>query len=198
MPHLGRRNLLKLAAGISAWAALPAWARKSSVRRGAPPSSGGPSALAGLEGGRVLVESGSLAIDFNGQLHTRLFRNGRALTSHHASEVLLSKDGELADFALAGHTVEAVDDPRHGRGTRHVVTGRSDGAVEKVVEITAFDRHPDMAVMQVQFRNQGTQPLRVNGWRNVAHELPDAPGGFWSFSGTTHEDRRDWILPVGK
>ena len=145
MPHLGRRNLLKFAAGMTAWAALPAWARKSSMRRGTPPSSSGRPALAGLEGGRVLVASGNLAIDFNGRLHTRLFRDGHALTSHHASESLLCKDGELADFALTGHTVESVDDPRHGRGTRHVVTGRSDGAVEKVVEIIAFDRHPDMA-----------------------------------------------------
>jgi len=198
MPHLGRRNLLKVAAGVTAWAVLPAWARKSPIRRGTPPSSSGASALAGLEAGRVLVASGSLAIDFNDRLHTRLFRDGRALTSHHASETLLCKDGEVADFALVGHTVESVDDPQHGRGTRHVITGRSDGAVEKVVEIIAFDRHPDMATMRVRYRNQGTQPLLVDGWRNVAHELPDAPGGFWSFSGTTHEDRRDWVQPVGK
>ena len=24
----------------------------------------------------------------------------------------------------------------------------------------------------------------------------DAPGGFWSFSGATHEDRRDWVQPL--
>ena len=39
-------------------------------------------------------------------------------------------------------------------------------------------------------------PLDVAGWRNAAHELADAPGGFWSFSGATHEDRRDWVQPL--
>jgi alpha-galactosidase len=38
--------------------------------------------------------------------------------------------------------------------------------------------------------------LEVAGWRNVAHELADAPGGFWSFSGATHTDRRDWVQPL--
>ena len=39
-------------------------------------------------------------------------------------------------------------------------------------------------------------PLELAGWRNAAHELEDAPGGFWSFSGATHTDRRDWVQPV--
>ncbi len=36
----------------------------------------------------------------------------------------------------------------------------------------------------------------MTGWRNAAHELAEAPGGFWSFSGATHEDRRDWVQPL--
>ena len=39
-------------------------------------------------------------------------------------------------------------------------------------------------------------PLEVAGWRSAAHEIADAPGGFWSFSGATHEDRRDWVQPL--
>ena len=46
---------------------------------------------------KVRVASGNLAIDFNGRLHTQLFRDGRALTSHQASEALLCEGGELAD-----------------------------------------------------------------------------------------------------
>ncbi len=50
--------------------------------------------------------------------------------------------------------------------------------------------------MQVHYRNGGKTPIEVAGWRSAAHELADAPGGFWSFSGATHEDRRDWVQPL--
>lgn len=197
MPHLGRRNLLKLAAGIATWMALPSWAHKSSSGRGRAPASG-TAAQRNFDGDRVLVAEGDLAIGFDDRLHTRLFARDRAITSHDASEVLLGKDGDLTAFRFTGHRVESVVDPQHGDGSRHLVTGRSDTAVEKIVEITFFARHPGMAMLRVHYHNHGTQPLVVNGWRNVAHELSDAPGGFWSFSGTTHADRRDWVRPVGK
>jgi alpha-galactosidase len=146
----------------------------------------------------VLVADGRLAIGFDDRLHTRLFAGDRAITGHDASEALLAKDGDLAVFHFTGHRVESIADPQHGEGKRHTVTGRSDTAIEKIVEVAFFSRHPGMAVLQVHYRNHGTQPFAANGWRNVAHELPDAPGGFWSFSGTTHQDRRDWVQPVGK
>jgi len=197
MPHLGRRNLLKLAAGITTWAALPSWARKSSPNGGGSPSPG----ITGLRASgadRVLVADDRLGIGFDDRLHTRLFAGDRAITNHRASEVLLGENGELAAFHFTGHRVESIADPQHGDGTRHTVTGRSDTAIEKIVEVALFSRHPGMAVLQVRYRNHGTRPFTTSGWRNVAHELPDAPGGFWSFSGTTHQDRRDWVQPVGK
>jgi alpha-galactosidase len=64
------------------------------------------------------------------------------------------------------------------------------------VEVTFFEQLPGLGVLQVHYRNSGTRDLEVAGWRNAAHELPEAPGGFWSFSGATHEDRRDWVQPL--
>jgi hypothetical protein len=66
----------------------------------------------------------------------------------------------------------------------------------KEVRIDFFDRYPGFALLQVAWRNGGTQALEIKGWRNAAHELANAPGGFWSFSGATHEDRRDWVQPL--
>ena len=90
-----------------------------------------------------------------------------------------------------------MQDPRHGSGHRHVVEGHSPSGITKAVHATFYARYPGMAVLQVEWRNTGAAPLAVLGWRACAHELADAPGGFWSFSGATHEDRRDWVQAMG-
>src|SRR5690606_40857693 len=59
-----------------------------------------------------------------------------------------------------------------------------------------FQRYPGLAVLNARFRNTGSQALEVDGWRVSAYELALAPGGFWSFSGASHTDRRDWVQPV--
>jgi alpha-galactosidase len=183
MPRLGRRTVLKLASAGAACAALP-WASQAAE-------------TAGAEAGRAVADDGVLEIAFDGQLSTRLSAKGRPITQFDPSESLLLENGEADTFAFRDHRIEALRDPRHGAGQRHRVRGRTDAGLEKTVEATFFARYPGMAIVQVRYRNGGAQPLAVRGWRNAAHELADAPGGFWSFSGATHEDRRDWVQPVG-
>lgn len=184
MPPIHRRTVLKLAAGgIGAIAG-----------SGFVPLAGAAPRIAG---GKAVAEDGELAILFDARLHTRLARRGESATNWDASEaLLLAGDAELADFAHTGQRSQAVDDPRHGPGQRSVVSGRAANGVEKEVEVTFFQRHPGLAILQVRYRNGGDQPLPVRGWRNAAHALAQRPGGFWSFSGTTHEDRRDWVQPL--
>src|SRR6185312_14442071 len=112
------------------------------------------------------------------------------------SESLLLANGAIEDFVITGHQEQPVTDARHGTGRQSVTTGRSDRNLEKEVAVTFFDSLPGFAVLQTRYRNHGSAALEVAGWRNAAHELTDAPGGFWSFAGATHTDRRDWLQPV--
>ncbi|HYM86203.1 MAG TPA: glycoside hydrolase family 36 protein, partial [Pseudoxanthomonas sp.] len=184
MPPLGRRTVLKLVAGSvaggAAWAALP-WAH--AVARRASKSA-------------AVVQDANLTITFDGRLHTAISSGHKSLTNYQASESLLLADAEVQDFILAGQQELPVNDPRHGTGHQLIVTGRSDRGIEKQVAVTFFDRLPGMAVLQTRYRNTGNTALAITGWRNAAHELADAPGGFWSFSGATHTDRRDWVQPL--
>ena len=85
---------------------------------------------------------------------------------------------------------------RARRGRRHVVTGKSkDGVLGEARGSHSFQHLPGLAIMQVHYRNQGQASFDVSGWRSGAHELEDAAGR-WSFSGATHEDRRDWVQPL--
>lgn len=185
MPPIGRRTALKLIAGSVAggivWSA-PPW-----VRAATPVRNGGRSA------GDAMLD-----IAFDARMHTRLSLQGQPLTGWQASETLLLADGEITDFVLEGQQAYALDDPRHGRGRQVVFTGRATGAnVEKQVAVSSFDALPGLALLQVRYRNLGDAPLAVAGWRSSHYELADVPGGFWSFSGATHTDRRDWVQPLG-
>ncbi|WDS37867.1 glycoside hydrolase family 36 protein [Pseudoxanthomonas sp.] len=181
MPPIGRRTALKLVAGSMAggmaWATLP-WAQAAAKR------------------GNVTVQDARLTISFDRRLHSALASGGTVLTPYQPSESLLLANGAMEDFALTGQHELAVDDARHGPGHQLIVTGRSERGIEKQVAVTFFDALPGMAVLQTRYLNQGQAPLDVAGWRNAAHELGDAPGGFWSFSGATHTDRRDWVQPL--
>jgi len=175
----GRRNALKLFSGGFVLASFP-WELASAATPGAAQA----------------IDDGTLGLLFDGAMRTRVIWRGQPLTAFDASESLLLKGDRVPSFTYAKHVPSMVDDPRHGKGARHVITGTSKDGIEKSVDVTFFQQFPGLAVLQVHYRNTGANPLDVTGWRNAAHELADAPGGFWSFSGATHEDRRDWIQPV--
>ena len=191
MSPIGRRTVLKLFAGSvvggMTWTSLrmalatPFHVSKSDNKNG---SDG------------VLVQDAVLAIAFDRNLHTRLLAHGKELTPYQPSETLLLADGPVEEFLITGHQERPVKDVHHGTGRQSVTTGRSSGNIEKEVAVTFFDNLPGLAVLQTRYHNHGRVALQVAGWRNVAHELADAPGGFWSFAGATHTDRRDWVQPL--
>jgi len=181
MPQTGRRNALKLLSGSFALASFP-WADGW--------------AAAGAAAADKTAADGTLALLFDGSLRTRVLYGGKPLTPFQASEALLLADRVADTFAFASITHEDFKDPRHGAGRQHVVSGVSKAGISKRVEVTFFEQYPGLAVQTVHYRNNGQTPIEVLGWRSGAHELSDAPGGFWSFSGATHADRRDWIQPL--
>jgi alpha-galactosidase len=145
---------------------------------------------------RAVAEDARLSIAFDAALRTSIRAGAKVLTPWQASESLLLVKGSSASFAFLEQRTEPISDAAHGAGRRTIVKGRSNAGLEKEVRIDFFERYPGLALLQVAYRNAGTQAIKVTGWRNAAHELADAPGGFWSFSGATHEDRRDWVQPV--
>jgi alpha-galactosidase len=137
-----------------------------------------------------------LTVEFDSQMRTRIVRNGAPLTAFSASEALLiGQDGAIDRFLMLGTQAEVIGGV-HGKGLRHVLRGNSDRGVEKTIRVSMFDRYPGFAIIQASYQNVGKSALPVSGWRNGAHEMLTAAGGFWSFSGASHADRRDWVQPV--
>jgi alpha-galactosidase len=121
------------------------------------------------------------------------------LTDFEPSETLRLADGKRIDrFLFLDKRSERVNDV-HGRGTRHVLRGLADEGIEKEISIVLYDRFPGFALLSVAYRNVGAATASIGGWVNAAHILKPTPGGardYWSFSGASHADRRDWVQPV--
>jgi alpha-galactosidase len=121
------------------------------------------------------------------------------LTDFEPSETLRLAHGKRIDrFLFLDQRSERVNDV-HGRGTRHVLRGLADEGIEKEISIVLYDRFPGFALLSVAYRNVGAAAARIEGWVNGAHVLKPTTGGardYWSFSGASHADRRDWVQPV--
>src|SRR5688572_33051268 len=130
MPPTGRRNALKLISGSFALASFP-WGQAA-----ADPTSTGKSAA-----------DGTLALLFDGSLRTRVLFRGKPLTPFQPSESLLLADRAIDSFSFAGHETEVLQDPKHGKGARHRISGRSKEGIQKTVEVTLFEQLPGLAVL---------------------------------------------------
>jgi alpha-galactosidase len=143
-----------------------------------------------------------LRIEWDGNLHARVLRvTGKRLTpmtQWGPSEYLLKDGQHVTLFKVTRHdTAEAIDDA-YGRGTRLILLGIADAALEKTVAVTLYEQYPGFALVKVSYRNISTSPLLLGGWTSADFQVLDSPAapGFWCYSGASYEDRRDWLQPV--
>src|SRR3954463_1987083 len=99
-----RRNALKLLSGGFVLTSFP-WDLASANAPVAGPS----------------IDDGTLGLLFDDAMRTRVMWRGRPLTAFDASESLLLKGGRTPAFTRGNHTPSMLDDPRHGKGARHVI-----------------------------------------------------------------------------
>jgi alpha-galactosidase len=180
----GRRTVLKLLAGSVAGAS----GLSASLAVEAEPS--------------VRVADIAIALEFDSVLRSRvLARRDNAfepITDYDASETLLLTGGDrVNEFRFQDARQDRIEDA-HGAGARHVLRGIGE-SLEKELSVVLYDRFPGLALFNVTYRNVGEKPVAIEKWLNGAHVLKPASESepeYWSFSGATYEDRRDWVQPV--
>ena len=183
-----RRAFLKwLAAAPAAASLLPATSRASLVDSGR---------------GHVRVEDDRIGLHFDAAMRCRVVHKRgtrtQALTRFDASAALALKGRRVERFALVSADPFAGATP-FGPGQSLRLVGRSADGVEKQVTVTLLDAYPGSALLDVAYVNHGATPLEIESASSVSHRLLAAPrhaGGWWSYSGSTHRDRRDWAQPV--
>ena len=145
-----------------------------------------------------------MLIEFDSTLRSRLSHlpspgnsSRIELTGWTGSENLILKDGSRLDrFALREHSQQ---------GSRLRLLGVAEAQIEKSVEVELLPRYPGFAIYRVSYRNLASYPIAIRGWSNAELQLPpaarrghaqEAEPDFWSYCGSTHSDRRDWVQPV--
>jgi alpha-galactosidase len=163
-------------------------------------------AAANLGDNRILIE-------FDSKMRSRLSHleaagdDGKvALSRWAASDSLMLGNGSRLDqFALREQSKQHINGP-FGPGSRLRMIGVADSRIEKTLEVELFERYPGFAIYRVSYRNLAPQAVAIRSWTNAAlHLLPqaarhgradNAEPDFWSYCGSTHSDRRDWVQPV--
>ncbi|MDR7272445.1 alpha-galactosidase [Pelomonas saccharophila] len=159
--------------------------------------------LAQAEGkGHVRVQDAALSLQFDDQMRCRvvsmLGKQPVELTGFDASEHLIVKGRPLSRFVLQKAEPGKAATPLGAAQTLRLV-GRSVDGIEKRVTVTLLDEHSGVALLDVAYVNTSDKPIAIDAWVNAAHRLAAAPrhaGGYWTYSGASHADRRDWVQPV--
>ncbi len=154
--------------------------------------------------GVTTLGDGRIALGVADDMRTQVqwVRDGKLvpLTAFSASETLLLKGRPSPALRVTDQSSTPLRTEGMGAGTRHTVVARSAEGIEQTLEVSFYERHPGFALLRVRFRNDTAAPLKVAGWTVADHVLPGRPArqpAFWSFAGASHEDRRDWVQPVG-
>jgi alpha-galactosidase len=190
--HIQRRSLLKLMTGTIVASGL---------------------GHAGVAFGAEMVSASAgdkvMTLEFDqrlfGRIVSRLNGQAVALSDFAPSETLTLKasaDPKVLDtrvidsFSFIEKAQKPVSDI-HGKGVRHTISGASAEGLEKTLNITFYDRYPGFALISATYRNRSDTTVEIAGWRLGGHTLKPTGAGFWSWSGSSHADRRDWVQPVG-
>jgi alpha-galactosidase len=181
------------------------WAAGAGVASGSallgPPAQALLRRAPGAAAAATLVDR-RLQIEFDATMRSRI----SLLTTWAAAESLELKDGRRVDqFALRAQSRQRLDGP-FGPGVQLRLVGVSDVNLEKTLEVALFERYPGFALYHVSYRNLAPQPLAIRRWTCASLHLPpatmhgaapaDSGPAFWSYCGSTHADRRDWVQPV--
>lgn len=148
-----------------------------------------------------VIRNGHLSVSVDTKMQTSIGNDysRRALTSGFShSEYLETKYFTAKDFTLTRKDKQPVRDFA-GTGTRYIFYGKNaETEMEKILSIKVYDQFPDAAYFDVAYVNHGPHPLIVKKWVNHEYDLVPSTDSirFWSFQGSSHSDRRDWITKV--
>lgn len=148
---------------------------------------------------QTVVHNKNLEILVNQQLQTRvnsLFPGSQPLMAgFSSSEYLETKYYAASIFTLYKKEKTPLQD-KTGKGTEWRFYGKDSlHQLRKIVSIKVYDQFPDAAYYKVAYINDGTRAITVKKWVNQHYSLLPSRDTtrFWSFQGSSHSDRRDWI-----
>ena len=152
----------------------------------------------------VVITSGDLQIEFDSKMYSRLSSLDQN-TAPFQDEFRLTDWLETKNFLTEGFKITEANtsplDDQIGQGYETLIKGifrDGDVSIEKIISAKTYANYPNVVVFDVSYVNSGIQDIRVHAWVNHAYSLraQDEDPGFWSFHGSSSQDRADWVLPL--
>ena len=152
----------------------------------------------------TIITNKNLRIEVNNNLQTKInssFGNEMVLMKNFSSsEYLQTKYFTAKLFHVTKKQKNVIHDAA-GPGTEYKLYGINDSAkVEKILSVKTYNNFPDAAYFHVEYINHSQKDLPVVKWVNNEYNVipSNDTTKFWSFQGSSHPDRRDWIKRIKK
>lgn len=149
------------------------------------------------------IKSGSLKIEVNNHLQTRISEDSSAIpimTGFQSSEYLIANGDTISNFSMSSSSENNLNDFA-GEGNSWKFVGNSEFKGAKLTKILTVNTYTDFAgwaFYKVQYINSGDKDVLVNKWVNHSYKIDskkDTPD-FWSFQASSTGERKSWVLPV--
>lgn len=145
------------------------------------------------------IKNQKLGLQINEKMQTQLLISKQILSPWNNSDLILINGENFSDFYLQSSTSKTISD-QIGSGTEYEFVGESQqipGLLKKL-QIKSYHDFPDMLLSKTSYINQSNQELKVDGWISQNYQIEEDKNDslFWSFQGSSSEERADWILPV--
>ena len=151
---------------------------------------------------QTVIINKNLKLEVNDQLQTKInttFSNAQPLSNaFSSSEYLVTKYFTAKLFHQAKKEKINIHDDA-GNGVEWKFFGTDPiNYIDKILSVKIYDSFPNAAYFNVQYISHNKKDLPVIKWVNNQYNI--LPSGdttkFWSFQGSSHPDRRDWIQKV--
>ncbi len=146
-----------------------------------------------------VVHHGNLTIQINSKMQTQVLKSERVISSWNHSERINSSELKSYDFELkSGERNEFTDKIGSGMVNEYLGESVEKPGIFKKLIIKTYVGFPGIAIFSVVYYNKLVDDFVVKGWLNHNYRIQqnDKDSLFWSFQGSSTEERADWILPV--
>lgn len=148
------------------------------------------------------LQNKNLVIEIKNNLQTSVNNtfsgSSKMMNNFSFSEFLVTKYFSVKKFPIIKKEKKAIHNET-GNGIEWKFYGKNNTYhLEKILSIKLYDHFPNTAYFTVQYINLSNHDIVVKKW--VSHQYNIIPSTdttkFWSFQGSSHNDRRDWIQKV--
>lgn len=147
------------------------------------------------------ISGWGFTLEVDQRTFTRLVAVGEGarteLGPYRASDFVVVAGRALEEFSLQSQSEARVSDA-FGAGLRLTVIGARAG-LRKELRVTVYDDVPALAVVEVDYQNQGPRAVRVDRWvsrRGLVRGKARGGPAFWSYQGGSYPNRPDWVRPL--